>query len=513
MSCGEHRRSTRIVELEAKKPEKAVNKKKLEISFGTAEGQFSQRQRRKKPKVNHGSSIRATASDEAVAASSNTPLPPTSALELLLDILKRRDTLKIFAEPVNAAEVQGYDVVVKDPMDFGTISSKLSRGEYKMLEEFEHDVFLVFSNAMLFNDCRTVFYRQARTIRDVAKKLFMALRTNARNFEMDFSMARRATDRWTKSEARLINSNSLLESAGGRKSEGFVPGKTIYNPRASYPYDNMTSVSTVLNAPGSAKSLLPINQSSLGYGQNASRTDSVLKFTSGLGPVAQSMLDNGPLMRHNEPLHHESQAFNQQKVPWTAYPGSRMLSSVYQNPFGSTMRSSNQNPVRNHQQVPCTASTGSGKLPSVYENSLGNPARLFGQYPVHNHQQVPYTACPGREKLPSVYQNPQIPSAAYPGSAKLPSVHQNPFGSPGGAFDQYPVRDHHQAPSAASPESGKEPSVYMNPFGSPVRVHDHNANAQRDDFNFGSTSTSNGGNQSMFDGMSLDDFLTYLLNL
>lgn len=33
--------------------------------------------------------------------------------------------------------MKGYDDVVKKPMDFATISTKLSKGEYKKLEDFE----------------------------------------------------------------------------------------------------------------------------------------------------------------------------------------------------------------------------------------------------------------------------------------------------------------------------------------------------------------------------------------
>lgn len=41
----------RITELEAKKAQEAVNKKKRDMSLGNIEGQTSQRQRKKKSKV------------------------------------------------------------------------------------------------------------------------------------------------------------------------------------------------------------------------------------------------------------------------------------------------------------------------------------------------------------------------------------------------------------------------------------------------------------------------------
>ena len=43
-----------------------------------------------------------------------------------------------------------YDEI-KHPMDFSTISSKLSDGQYSTMEEFAKDVELIFSNCRTFN--------------------------------------------------------------------------------------------------------------------------------------------------------------------------------------------------------------------------------------------------------------------------------------------------------------------------------------------------------------------------
>lgn len=49
-------------------------------------------------------------------------------------------------------------------------------------------------------------------IREVAKKLFIALRADASYFENEFALARLASDRWTKAEARLLNSKESNQS-------------------------------------------------------------------------------------------------------------------------------------------------------------------------------------------------------------------------------------------------------------------------------------------------------------
>jgi hypothetical protein len=58
-----------------------------------------------------------------------------------------------FRERVNWEEWGLYDYlqVVKEPMDLGTIRSKLSKNEYKKPVEFARDMRLVWENCKLYN--------------------------------------------------------------------------------------------------------------------------------------------------------------------------------------------------------------------------------------------------------------------------------------------------------------------------------------------------------------------------
>lgn len=48
----------------------------------------------------------------------------------------RKDDYAFFLTPVNVSSVTGYSDVVKRPMDFGTMTTKVNKGKYRSLEEF-----------------------------------------------------------------------------------------------------------------------------------------------------------------------------------------------------------------------------------------------------------------------------------------------------------------------------------------------------------------------------------------
>ncbi|KAM0874162.1 hypothetical protein ACQ4PT_037636 [Festuca glaucescens] len=105
-----------------------------------------------------------------------TPLPDRQTLDMILDKLQKKDTYGVFAEPVDLEELPDYGDVIEHPMDFGTVKRKLARNAYRSFEQFEDDVFLICSNAMLYNAPDTVYFRQAHSIQELARKKFQELR-------------------------------------------------------------------------------------------------------------------------------------------------------------------------------------------------------------------------------------------------------------------------------------------------------------------------------------------------
>lgn len=148
---------------------------------------------------------------DALTRPSTQSMPDKRILEIVVDTLQRRDTNELFAQPVDPQEVEDYYDIIEEPMDFGTMRAKLHEGMYKSLEQFEHDALLIPRNAMHFNSSTTIYFRQARAIHELAKRVFHTLKTDPERFEIEFSGTRRRTRRIiSESRVPLRSSSSKL---------------------------------------------------------------------------------------------------------------------------------------------------------------------------------------------------------------------------------------------------------------------------------------------------------------
>ncbi|XVF63526.1 hypothetical protein PTKIN_Ptkin09bG0093800 [Pterospermum kingtungense] len=120
-----------------------------------------------------------------------TPLPDKKLLVFILDRLQKKDTYGVFSEPVDPEELPDYHDIIAHPMDFLTVRKKLDGGAYTTLEQFEKDVFLICSNAMQYNASDTIYFRQARSIQEMAKKDFENLRQDSDEGEPQPKVVRR----------------------------------------------------------------------------------------------------------------------------------------------------------------------------------------------------------------------------------------------------------------------------------------------------------------------------------
>ncbi|KAJ8534948.1 hypothetical protein K7X08_016676 [Anisodus acutangulus] len=132
-----------------------------------------------------------TSNGSPLVSGPTTPLPDKKLLVFILDRLQKKDTYGVFSEPVDLDELPDYHEIVEHPMDFGTVRKKLDGGLYSNLEELEADVFLICSNAMQYNALDTVYFRQAHSIQDLAKRDFDNLRHEGEDGELQPKVVRR----------------------------------------------------------------------------------------------------------------------------------------------------------------------------------------------------------------------------------------------------------------------------------------------------------------------------------
>ncbi|KDP36784.1 hypothetical protein JCGZ_08075 [Jatropha curcas] len=132
-----------------------------------------------------------TLHESPVEPGPTTPLPDKKLLVFILDRLQKKDTYAVFSEPVDPEELPDYHDIIEHPMDFSTVRKKLDGGVYVSLEQFEKDVFLICSNAMQYNSPDTIYFRQARSIQELAKKDFENLRQDSDDGEPQPKIVRR----------------------------------------------------------------------------------------------------------------------------------------------------------------------------------------------------------------------------------------------------------------------------------------------------------------------------------
>tara|TARA_A100001015_G_scaffold193432_1_gene215559 strand:+ start:2033 stop:2611 length:579 start_codon:yes stop_codon:yes gene_type:complete len=99
--------------------------------------------------------------------------------KLLQRIYNRRDS-EMFRDPVpwEALGLVDYLSVVKQPMDLGTVRSKLNGGEYANEDECVADIRLIWHNAMLYNAPGAAVYVKAKTLSEAFEAQWSTYRKN-----------------------------------------------------------------------------------------------------------------------------------------------------------------------------------------------------------------------------------------------------------------------------------------------------------------------------------------------
>lgn len=96
-------------------------------------------------------------------------LAPAQFKPKCFEVLKGLQTHQhgwVFNCPVDPVELglNDYFLIIKKPMDLGSVQKKLDNGVYRTIDEFEADVKLTFENAMMYNENGSVVYDMANEL-------------------------------------------------------------------------------------------------------------------------------------------------------------------------------------------------------------------------------------------------------------------------------------------------------------------------------------------------------------
>ncbi|KAJ6728391.1 TRANSCRIPTION FACTOR GTE11 [Salix koriyanagi] len=83
----------------------------------------------------------------------------------------------VFNNPVDpvALNIPDYFSIISNPMDLGTVKSKLGKNCYASIKEFADDIKLAFSNAMLYNPPTNNVHKMAEELNGIFEKRWKAL--------------------------------------------------------------------------------------------------------------------------------------------------------------------------------------------------------------------------------------------------------------------------------------------------------------------------------------------------
>ncbi|CAM6041177.1 unnamed protein product [Sphagnum compactum] len=178
----------------------------------------------KKERPLNGEVVSSYAAGLSAHVQSATTPPAKKVLEGVLEKLKKKDTYGVFSEPVDSSLVPDYYEVIKEPMDFGTMCKKINKGVYVTLNLFEKDVLLICSNAMRYNAPDTVYYKQARSIQDAARKALDVVATQVGFPESVKSMPQKRLPHAAK---RTWRTNAAFKAAIEPANSDYASGATL----------------------------------------------------------------------------------------------------------------------------------------------------------------------------------------------------------------------------------------------------------------------------------------------
>lgn len=104
------------------------------------------------------------------ALTGNTPATQED-ISILVNKIWDRDYDSLFKHPVTDEEAPGYSEVISSPMDLSTIRSKNEAGHYQTWEQLAADIYLMFNNALKYNEKDSMYWKLSKTQQMHARSL------------------------------------------------------------------------------------------------------------------------------------------------------------------------------------------------------------------------------------------------------------------------------------------------------------------------------------------------------
>ena len=127
-----------------------------------------------------------------------------------LDLIKSNPLAGPFLAPVDsvALGIPDYFDIIKEPMDLGTISSKLSSGQYSCQTDFEADLVLVWNNALSYNSPNSPVHKMALELKDYSEKVIKEEPKKEQNVNRKTNYRQSNNSRFQDSNAELKKKTS-----------------------------------------------------------------------------------------------------------------------------------------------------------------------------------------------------------------------------------------------------------------------------------------------------------------
>ncbi|KAL3509236.1 hypothetical protein ACH5RR_028637 [Cinchona calisaya] len=159
-----------------------ANKFYKTTDFLLAKDKFPPAESNKKSKSNAGKKGGGGESGQGLESGkfSNQMLKTSSSL---LDRLMKHKHAWVFNKPVDAVRLGLHDYfdIIKNPMDLGTVKSRLNKNWYKSPKEFAEDVRLTFQNAMTYNPNGQDVHVMAEELLNIFEEKWAAVEADYKN--------------------------------------------------------------------------------------------------------------------------------------------------------------------------------------------------------------------------------------------------------------------------------------------------------------------------------------------